>query len=735
MNYLRFKSAVRFSVFRMLLILLAASLSAAPLFADDDIEVQGPIQSIGQDSLVVTGITFWVDANTEVEGPNGPISFSSLQVGQFVEVEADLQNNGTYLATEIELDDDIEVEGPIQALSSDSITVRGLRFLVDANTEIRDEDDDPISFSDLNIGDRVEVHGVVLANGSYLATRIELEDDEHEVEVEGLIQALGVDNLTVNGMVFFVDSTTEIRGDHGAHLTFADLQVGDDVEVRARLRADSTYLAVRIKVEDEDEYEVEVDGYITSLGVDSLVVAGLTFWVNSATEVRGLNGEHLTFADLQLNDFVEVEGYRQPDNSLLATRIRLRNSHQGEVEITAPIDTLFNDSLVVGGVLFWTDQNTEIEDDDHNPILFSDLQIGMIVEVRGLRQADSSLYAVRIEVEDFFQDEVEVTGPIDSLGMDYLFIASLRFEVDANTTVLDEQNQPIAFSDLTIGLRVEVRAYRQPDSSLLAERIEVEDSNQNEVELHGAIDSLGTGSVIVLGMEFLVDANTLILDHANNPISFSDLTVGLFVEVKARIQTNGELLATRIKVEDDPNFSQITGLVLAITGSEIVVAQPSYQLLVNTVALDENFRPIPLSEIAVGQEVTLWADAGGNQPAALQIKRNTPQNVTGIDDSGTTNALPVDFTLGQNYPNPFNPSTTIPVSLSSGKFHQVELHIYNVLGQRVRTLFQGVLDGGAYRFNWDGRSDQGYPVVSGVYLYQVRIDKQFTISKRMILLK
>ena len=60
--------------------------------------------------------------------------------------------------------------------------------------------------------------------------------DDDEIEVEGLIQALGsdslgMDSITVNNLVFYVDSNTEIEDENGDSLSFYDLQVGDFVEV------------------------------------------------------------------------------------------------------------------------------------------------------------------------------------------------------------------------------------------------------------------------------------------------------------------------------------------------------------------------------------------------------------------------------------------------------------------------------------------------------------------------
>ncbi|MCB2230395.1 T9SS type A sorting domain-containing protein [bacterium] len=94
--------------------------------------------------------------------------------------------------------------------------------------------------------------------------------------------------------------------------------------------------------------------------------------------------------------------------------------------------------------------------------------------------------------------------------------------------------------------------------------------------------------------------------------------------------------------------------------------------------------------------------------------------------------LPGSFTVRQNYPNPFNPSTVIEFSLSAAA--DVEVTVYNTLGQSVRTLIKQVLGAGDYQVSWDGTTDSGEPAASGVYLYRVAAGEQ-SLSKKMLLLR
>ncbi|MCE2446908.1 MAG: PQQ-dependent sugar dehydrogenase [Candidatus Latescibacteria bacterium] len=94
--------------------------------------------------------------------------------------------------------------------------------------------------------------------------------------------------------------------------------------------------------------------------------------------------------------------------------------------------------------------------------------------------------------------------------------------------------------------------------------------------------------------------------------------------------------------------------------------------------------------------------------------------------------VPAEFALAQNFPNPFNASTTITFQL--GLASQVELAIYSISGQRVRTLISGSLPAGHHRLQWDGHNERGEPVASGAYLYQLSAS-DFVATRQLLLLK
>jgi hypothetical protein len=130
---------------------------------------------------------------------------------------------------------------------------------------------------------------------------------------------------------------------------------------------------------------------------------------------------------------------------------------------------------------------------------------------------------------------------------------------------------------------------------------------------------------------------------------------------------------------------------------------------------------------------------------------------TDVDEGvDTFNLSPNTFHLYQNYPNPFNPTTRIQFRVQSLEFREpnhttqeevvggsrfmvhspvhTTLTIYNILGQKVRTLVDEPKEAGRYEAIWYGKDEDGKEVASGIYFYQLKIADYCEI-KKMILVK
>ncbi len=90
------------------------------------------------------------------------------------------------------------------------------------------------------------------------------------------------------------------------------------------------------------------------------------------------------------------------------------------------------------------------------------------------------------------------------------------------------------------------------------------------------------------------------------------------------------------------------------------------------------------------------------------------------------------FSLYQNYPNPFNPATIISYEIPDAG--RVRLEVYNLLGQRVKLLVNSHQSPGSYRVKWDGTSDAGKPLASGIYLLRMTSGK-YSATRKMVLMR
>ncbi len=105
-----------------------------------------------------------------------------------------------------------------------------------------------------------------------------------------------------------------------------------------------------------------------------------------------------------------------------------------------------------------------------------------------------------------------------------------------------------------------------------------------------------------------------------------------------------------------------------------------------------------------------------------------------LEETASKELLPdVDATfLGKNFPNPFNPNTVITYGISEES--SVSLLVFNMKGQKVRTLFDGTQVAGSYAIEWDGKDSQGREVASGIYLYRLTT-RNFNKIKKMLMIK
>ena len=93
-------------------------------------------------------------------------------------------------------------------------------------------------------------------------------------------------------------------------------------------------------------------------------------------------------------------------------------------------------------------------------------------------------------------------------------------------------------------------------------------------------------------------------------------------------------------------------------------------------------------------------------------------------------AIPLSTRLNAPYPNPFNPE--ISISYDIAKASNVQVTIYNARGQKIRSLLDTTKNPGMYRLIWDGKTDAGTTVTTGVYYIKMQADGYKTTKKIMM---
>ncbi len=636
----------------------------------------------------------------------------------------------------------MEMEGKIQSIGQNELRVNNRTFVVDGQTQIEKEDR-YIHFSDLKVGDFVEIKAQKKQGGTWLAIKIEVKSqnaqESHEAKIKGFITALDDTSLSVNGHLILLNEQTVIKGRDEQSFSVSDLQIGMFVEIKARVQANGYYIAVKIEVKQDRAHEVmdfEIRGIIDSVGTDYIVLGGQHIFVTAQTEIEIEDNDHASINDLQPGMFAEIKLQRSNDGSFTAQKIEIKAEHYAmqRVHIVGPIDSLGNDFIVVNNYMVYTDTNTVILNADYQPITLHDLQTGQIVKIKGFVQNDGSVLAERIKVRDLWMAYFKLEGTIESVETNTITVEGMTFAIDSATVILDADGNPVTTDNLSAGQEVHIKAQKLQDGTYLALRIKIEKEDGARLEISGAIQFVTMDSITVNDMRFYVNAKTEIYDLQDHLITIDSLSVGQIVEIKGCILNDGTYFAKKIEIEEDPNMMNLSSALQGKSSVSIFVGGNEYHLSSNTVVLDSNYNEISIDDLSLGSDVTVWALTSDNGDLeAVQVQTNATSGVTAVENRNASSIVQ-SFALKQNYPNPFNPTTTIEFVLNQGRFANVRLEVFNMLGQKIRTLYNGVLGAGTYKFQWNGRNDASAQVATGMYLYRLEVNGKAQV-KQMLFIK
>jgi len=155
-----------------------------------------------------------------------------------------------------------------------------------------------------------------------------------------------------------------------------------------------------------------------------------------------------------------------------------------------------------------------------------------------------------------------------------------------------------------------------------------------------------------------------------------------------------------------------------------------YKVVRNDVVLVENLTDLTYTDSNVPNGTYVYGVMAQYTSGDAEPIETEPITILSADDEQTL--LPMVTALKGNYPNPFNPDTNISFSLHENAL--VVIEIYNVRGQKVRTLVNTEMEAGNHSVVWNGRTDQNREAGSGIFFYRMKAGT-FTSTRKMILMK
>ena len=192
-------------------------------------------------------------------------------------------------------------------------------------------------------------------------------------------------------------------------------------------------------------------------------------------------------------------------------------------------------------------------------------------------------------------------------------------------------------------------------------------------------------------------------------------------------------LGASYTLDPAPNYAHSTDDGDGVQLTDGVYTEGYFWTQLSTVGWQEKKPVIVTIDLGAAGRETHWL-SGIDRTLADRARIQVVEALTGLTALTAVtqpDARPHGFRLEQNYPNPFNPDTVIEFSVPTAG--EVDLAIYNLAGQRARSLLGAVLDAGKHSVTWDGRDDLGRELASGVYPCRLRAETRVDTRKLLLL--
>ncbi len=285
---------------------------------------------------------------------------------------------------------------------------------------------------------------------------------DNRTELEGAVTALAgvcpAVTFTVNGTSVLTNASTQFDG-----TGCSTIRAGAKVEVKGTRQANGSVLALKVNVEVET---IEIEGTVSAATgtcpVLSFTANGTTILTTASTQFNGAG-----CLAVRTGAKVEVKGTRQANGSVLALKVNVEvETIEVEGTVSAATGTCPVLSFTANGTTILTTASTQF-----NGAGCPAVQTGAKVEVKGTRQANGSVLALKVNVE---VAEIEIEGKVGSIAG---ICPGLTFSLNGTsiTASAATQYKGGSCSSIKIGTKVGVKGTRQANGSVLASRVEIGD--------------------------------------------------------------------------------------------------------------------------------------------------------------------------------------------------------------------------------------------------------------------
>jgi hypothetical protein len=239
----------------------------------------------------------------------------------------------------------------------------------------------------------------------------------------------------------------------------------------------------------------------------------------------------------------------------------------------------------------------------------------------------------------------------------------------------------------------------------------------------GLAKSINTAdNLVIVPIEISNDVELAALDI---PLSFSE---GVTLKEVNFDETRVEYFDLKVANIDNENRTVVIGLLPQLSMEQKPDLAIGEGVIANLVfeINDASVQDISIDQVVLNEPHHSLTFVHHNEDGSITTTSPDIGSTSVLLSSGV-DGLPESYDLAQNYPNPFNPTTQFSYSLPNAE--NVNVSVYNVLGQKVATLVNGQMEAGVHIVEFDGSAH-----ASGMYFYRIETDS-FSETKKMVMLK